>query len=76
MSYYQLRLNCHNASSAAIYGQYIKEGIDVNGTSKQVKFFDQTGTNSYSDGNTTYNGICEVCNTQTDHFMDNGGAPD
>jgi hypothetical protein len=63
---------------AAMYGQYIKDVIDVNGTSKQVKFFDQTGTNSYGDGDGdgTYNGICEVCHTQTDHFRNNGGAPD
>jgi hypothetical protein len=61
---------------AAIYGQYIKDTIDVNGTNKQVKFFDQTGNNSYADGDGTYNGVCEVCHTQTDHFRNNGEAPD
>jgi hypothetical protein len=61
---------------AAIYGQYIKDVIDVNGTNKQVKFFDQTGTNSYADGDGTYNGVCEVCHTQTEHFRNNGEAPD
>jgi hypothetical protein len=61
---------------AAMYGQYIKDFIDVGGTNKQVKFFDQTGTNSYADGDTIYNGICDVCHTQTDHFRNNGGAPD
>jgi hypothetical protein len=61
---------------AAMYGQYIKDFIDVNGTNKQVKFLDQTGTNSYADGDGIYNGVCEVCHTLTDHFRNNGGAPD
>jgi hypothetical protein len=61
---------------AAMYGQYIKDVIDVSGTNKQVKFFDQTGTDSYADGDITYNGVCEICHTQTDHFRNNGGAPD
>src|SRR4030042_398834 len=59
-----------------MYGQYIKDFIDVSGTSKQVKFLDQIGANSYADGDGTYNGVCEVCHTQTDHYRNNGGAPD
>ena len=63
---------------AVMYGQYIRDVIVIDdiGTSKPVKFFDRTGTGSYADGDSTYNGICEVCHTQTDHFMNNGGAPD
>ena len=61
---------------AAIYGQYIKNYINVNGLNKQVKFFDQTGTKSFADGDATYNGVCEVCHTQTEHYKNNGGAPD
>ncbi len=31
-----------------MYGQYIKDVIEVNGTNKQVKFFDRTGAKSYA----------------------------
>ncbi len=61
---------------AAMYGQYIRDIIVVDGTNKTVKFFDQTGANSFADGDTTYNGVCEVCHTQTEHYRNNGGAPD
>ena len=49
----------------------------------QVKFFDQTGTNSYADGHSTYtladgyvtyNGMCELCHRQTNHFRNAVGA--
>jgi hypothetical protein len=43
---------------------------------KSVKFFNNTGTNSFADGDTTYDGICEVCHTQTDHFRNDGTGPD
>jgi hypothetical protein len=57
---------------AAIYGQYIKDVIDVGGTSKQVKFLDRKGANSYADGDTTYNGVCEVCHIQTMYHKNDG----
>jgi hypothetical protein len=50
-----------SSTFAMMYGQYVKGSIDGN----QLKFFDQTGTNSFADGDTTYNGVCEVCHTQT-----------
>ncbi|MEW6418619.1 MAG: LamG-like jellyroll fold domain-containing protein [Nitrospirota bacterium] len=65
-----------SSTFAAMYGQYIKDIIDLSGTSKTVKFFDQTGTNSFADGDTTYNGVCEVCHTQTKHFQNTGGGSD
>ncbi|MFZ3138927.1 MAG: hypothetical protein WA126_16220 [Thermodesulfovibrionales bacterium] len=71
---------------AVMYGQYIKNSIDIKADPsvspppesiyKAVKFFDQTGTNSFADGDTTYNGICEVCHTQTKHFRNDGGGSD
>ncbi|MEW6486225.1 MAG: right-handed parallel beta-helix repeat-containing protein, partial [Pseudomonadota bacterium] len=61
---------------AAMYGQFIRDFIDVGGVSTQVKFLDRTGAKSFSDGDTTYNGICEVCHTQTGHFRNNGSASD
>lgn len=69
---------------AIVYGKLINEKIDLSritispaksGT-KAVRFFGKTGANSYADGNGTYDGICEVCHTQTTHFRNNGSAPD
>ena len=69
--------SCNLSTTFAIlYGQYIKDFIDVSGTNKTVKFFDQTGTKSFADGDTTYNGVCEVCHTQTTHFRYGGGVPE
>jgi hypothetical protein len=39
---------------------------------KSVRFFKTSGTNSYADVNTTYDGICEVCHTQTDYHTNDG----
>jgi hypothetical protein len=61
---------------AAMYGQYVKNTIDLSGTSKTVKFLDQTGTNSFADDNTTYDGVCEVCHTQTTHYRNDGSGSD
>lgn len=65
---------------AVMYGQYIKNSIDISadgsGNYKAVKFFDQTGTNSFADGDGTYDGICEVCHTQTTHFRNDGSGSD
>jgi predicted CXXCH cytochrome family protein len=65
---------------AATYGQYIKDIMDISadgsGNNKPVKFFDQTGTNSFADGDTTYNGVCEVCHTRTTHFRYGGSGTD
>lgn len=60
------------SSFAIMYGQYVKDTID----GKQVKFFDQEGSGSFSDGQGVLNGVCEVCHTVTDHFQTDGGAPD
>src|SRR4030043_1880338 len=55
---------------AAIYGQYIRDKIDVStdksGIYSIVKFFDKKGQGSFADGDITYNGVCEVCHTQKD----------
>src|SRR4030042_4652166 len=54
-----------SATFAAIYGQYIKDFIDVSGESKQVNFFDQIGQGSfaYNENMTvvdpTRNGVCQ-----------------
>jgi hypothetical protein len=62
---------------AIIYGNLIKDEIETpNSGTKTVKFFNNTGTNSFADGNSTRDGVCEVCHTQTDHFRNDGNAPD
>ena len=42
---------------------------------KTVKFFNSTGSNSFADGGTPYDGICEVCHTMTNHHQNDGTAP-
>ncbi len=64
-----------------MYGQYIKDIIDIKADPsvspppasiyKTVKFLDKTGAKSFADGDTTYNGVCEVCHTKTTHFRNN-----
>ncbi len=53
---------------AMMYGQYVKENIE----DRSVKFFDQTGDHSYADGDTIYDGVCEVCHTQTKYYRNDG----
>ncbi len=43
---------------------------------KAVKYLASTGANSQADGDGVYDGICEVCHTQTSHFRNDGSAPD
>jgi hypothetical protein len=62
----------NSTTFAVMYGQYIKDAIDVGGVNKTVKVFDQTGANSFADGDTTYDGVCEVCHTQTKYHRNNG----
>jgi hypothetical protein len=62
---------------AIIYGNLIKDEIETpNSGTKTVRFFNNTGTNSFADGDSTRDGVCEVCHTQTDHFRNDGNAPD
>ena len=53
----------------------------VNGTvatpnsgNKSVAFVAETGLNSFADGNSTYNGVCEVCHTGTIHHRNNSSG--
>ncbi|MEW6713765.1 MAG: hypothetical protein AB1306_01570, partial [Nitrospirota bacterium] len=34
-------------------------------TAKTTRFFNSAGANSFADGDATYDGVCEVCHTQT-----------
>ncbi|KAF0144040.1 MAG: cytochrome C family protein [Nitrospirae bacterium] len=44
-----------------VYGKLVKDVVNA----KWVRFFRQTGANSFADGGATIDGICEVCHTQT-----------
>jgi len=57
-----------SSTFAMMYGQFIKDNINGRG----VKFFDKEGPNSYADGDTTYDGVCEVCHTQTTYYRNDG----
>jgi predicted CxxxxCH...CXXCH cytochrome family protein len=51
---------------AIIYGKLIKDTINTPSSgAKTVRLFDSTGTDSFADGDATYDGVCEVCHTQT-----------
>lgn len=60
----------HNSGSSNIF--MIRNTIATpNSGNKAVVFTARTGTNSFADGDATYNGICEVCHTATAHFKNN-----
>ncbi len=66
------KVNPGSDTFAIIYGKLIKSSIgldEIIGLSKTgdktVKFFNTTLSNSFADGDSTYDGICEVCHTQT-----------
>jgi hypothetical protein len=58
------------------YSNNIVVPSDYVASTAQVKFFDNTGTNSFEDGNSTFNDICAICHTSTNHFRNDGSAPD
>jgi hypothetical protein len=70
-----------NKAFAIIYGKGINSTVPDEPTSypgipqKDVRFFDNQGPNSFADGDATYDGICEVCHTQTSHHRNDGLAP-
>ena len=70
---------------AIIYGKLIYDTVVLDNIidpltpktgDKTVKFLRSTGTNSFADGDTTYDGICEVCHTETTHFRNDGTGTD
>lgn len=67
---------------AIVYGKLVNDTIDLSkitvspgrSGSKAVRLFNSTGTNSFADGNTTYDGMCEVCHTQTVYHRNNSSG--
>ncbi len=60
---------------AIAYGKLMQSSVVTpNSGSKSVKFFRNSGANSFADGNGTYDGICEVCHTQTIYHRNNASG--
>ena len=65
----------HNTDKSNIY--MIKNTIATPSSGdRTVVFTALTGTNSFADGDATYDGVCEVCHTTTLHFRNDGSASD
>jgi len=64
-------VECHNPMSAQSNNKLIRNTV----RGRNVIFTAQTGANSFADGDTVYDGICEVCHTQTNHHRNDGLAP-
>lgn len=64
----------HNTNKSNIY--MIRDVITTPSSgNKTVVFTGETGTNSFADGDGTYNGVCEVCHTTTSyHTNTNDGV--
>ncbi|MBI4516036.1 MAG: hypothetical protein HY699_09510 [Deltaproteobacteria bacterium] len=62
---------------AIAYGGLIRATVTTPSSGpRAVRFFADTGSYSFADGDSTYDGICEICHTQTGHFRNDGSAPD
>jgi hypothetical protein len=68
--------NCHNHEGEAGSNlSMIPTTITTpNSGDKSVTFTATSGTNSYADGDATYDGVCEVCHTGTDQHRNDGSA--
>ncbi|MEN8229891.1 MAG: CxxxxCH/CxxCH domain-containing protein [Bacteroidota bacterium] len=65
----------HNTDKSNIY--MIRNTIATPSSGdKTVVFTALTGTNSFADGDATYDGICEVCHTSTIHYQNDGTSSD
>jgi len=64
-------VECHNPMSTQSNLVFIRSTIRT----KPVVFTAYSGANSFADGGAPYNGICEVCHTQTNHHQNDGTAP-
>jgi len=60
-----------------LYSKLIRDVIRTpNSGPKMVKFFRPTGPNSFADADQVFDGICQVCHTQTTHMRNDGSGPD
>lgn len=64
-----------NTDFGIIYGKLIRGAIITPSSGeREVRLFKGSGTNSFADGDAVYDGVCEVCHTQTSHHQNNGLA--
>jgi len=60
---------------AIIYGKLIKETIVTpNSGSRATRLFRSSGAKSFADGDSVYDGVCEVCHTKTTYHRNNPAA--
>ena len=66
--------------NGSTYGKFIRRSINlanISGlakTGKKTVLF--TGPTTFADGDTVYNGVCEVCHDGTGHYQGDGSSPD
>ncbi|GAB4337372.1 MAG: hypothetical protein Kow0089_08530 [Desulfobulbaceae bacterium] len=76
-----------NNLNGSTHGKFVRATIElsrivdsalnpVKSGRKPVVFLGPTGPKSFADGDSTRNGICEVCHTQTTHFRNDGSGSD
>ena len=54
------------------YGGMVRTPIVGSAGSRQVKFFNNEGPNSFADGDAVVDGVCQVCHTRTASFRSDG----
>ncbi|RJR15265.1 MAG: CxxxxCH/CxxCH domain-containing protein [Nitrospiraceae bacterium] len=60
---------------AIVYGKLIESTIRTPSSgNRTARFFNNTGPKSFADGDGTYDGICEVCHTQTVYHRNNASG--
>jgi hypothetical protein len=68
---------------AILYGQLVYDTVVLDkiinpdparSGNREVKFFRKTGDNSFADGDSTYDGICEVCHQRTKYHKNDGSG--
>ncbi|MEJ2694025.1 MAG: hypothetical protein P8166_13515, partial [Candidatus Thiodiazotropha sp.] len=70
-------VDCHNMYGNNVCGNLSMINCDLNTPNsgiKSVRFVNRSGANSFADGDTTYDGPCEVCHTNTKHHKNDGSG--
>jgi len=64
-------VECHNPMSTQSNLAFVRSSL----RGRSVVFTAYSGANSFADGDATYNGVCEVCHTQTNFHRYDGSEP-
>lgn len=62
-------------NSTIVLDEIIDPMVSKSGNSA-VRFYNISGANSFADGDGIYDGVCEVCHTETAHFTNDGTGTD